>query len=747
MTATALGGGMLAVPAPYEGMTPEQLDTLNALVQLVNTKANQQYVVDQIAAVVGAAPAALDTLAEIAAQLGNDESAITALTNAVAGALRFDVAQSLTTPQKTQALDNLGVAAVGRTGSFNDLGDKASLLDTLLAGLSTAVSTAVLATDSIKTAIGKLQGQVSSNQAAIPLVNIFPNPDLTAAGTTLYSAVPSIDGNDPVLDMSGSGTKLTYYDVSASGLFAVGQTLNLTVMAFCDVSGNGVSADITISYLNSSGASVGSATQINVLTAGSYVALSATSTVPAGAAVVRLRFVKRSAAAVAKFKNVVLLNTTASQKTYPAPSVQKSSTFYVATTGSDANSGSIAAPFLTLSRAVAAALPRGKIIVRGGDYTAGAAITGAEKLEICAYQGERVRFLLGTKLTGITKTAGQTKVHQAAMAAKPARWLWEHDMPDATTLISDADRHPIQRGRQYRLPSARISEVASIAAIDAAANPSWYWAGGIIYFSITGGGSALASSIYLPYGNGVVWGGTGIESIRIDNITGAYSGIRLFDVRNLLSWEGNNCLALGGSSNGFARDDTRFSIERFCEAAGNATDGFNMHRYGINPNHEQVPSVSYNNWSHDNDDDGDSYHEDCIGVYYGGLYEYNGDRGIATAYGAHTTAYNTIARYNGQVDPSGGEGFAAVGSVTPADDNGVGTQMDCYNCQSYNNLHNYRTSNATAKMTIVSSKSANAVTSAFTNTAGTMLLKDCGDVGSSTVKTGSITVQNTTLVA
>lgn len=173
MSIETYGGGMLSPTqvATVSGMTQEQLDTMTALVQLVDTKANQQYVVDQIAAVVGAAPGALDTLAEIAAQLGNDETAITALTNAVAGALRFDVAQSLTTPQKTQALDNLGVAAVGRTGSFNDLGDKASLLDTLLAGLSTAVSTAVLATDSIKTAIGKLQGQVTKNRLLLPPKN------------------------------------------------------------------------------------------------------------------------------------------------------------------------------------------------------------------------------------------------------------------------------------------------------------------------------------------------------------------------------------------------------------------------------------------------------------------------------------------------------------------------------------------------------------------------------------------------
>lgn len=77
--------------------------------------ANKIY--DEIAAAAAAvkselragAGAALDTFAEVAAQLAADESASAALATAVANRVRFDAAQGLTAPQKLQACQNLGV--------------------------------------------------------------------------------------------------------------------------------------------------------------------------------------------------------------------------------------------------------------------------------------------------------------------------------------------------------------------------------------------------------------------------------------------------------------------------------------------------------------------------------------------------------------------------------------------------------------------------------------------------------------
>ena len=58
---------------------------------------------------VNGAGAALDTLSELAAALGNDASFASTVTTALGYRLRFDAAQTLTTGQKTQACANLGI--------------------------------------------------------------------------------------------------------------------------------------------------------------------------------------------------------------------------------------------------------------------------------------------------------------------------------------------------------------------------------------------------------------------------------------------------------------------------------------------------------------------------------------------------------------------------------------------------------------------------------------------------------------
>lgn len=83
---------------------------------------SSQKVSDQItaalAALVNGAPAALDTLKEIADQLAADEAGAAAMQAAINNRVRYDAAQSLTAPQKAQALSNIGAqdaASVGDT--------------------------------------------------------------------------------------------------------------------------------------------------------------------------------------------------------------------------------------------------------------------------------------------------------------------------------------------------------------------------------------------------------------------------------------------------------------------------------------------------------------------------------------------------------------------------------------------------------------------------------------------------------
>lgn len=73
---------------------------------------------------VNGAGAALDTLNELAAALGNDPSFAATIAGEIANRVRYDAAQTLTSPQQAQARANIGAAA-------------ASDVSGLLAGLGT----------------------------------------------------------------------------------------------------------------------------------------------------------------------------------------------------------------------------------------------------------------------------------------------------------------------------------------------------------------------------------------------------------------------------------------------------------------------------------------------------------------------------------------------------------------------------------------------------------------------------------
>lgn len=77
-------------------------------------------IVTQLAAVkseiLDGAPAAYDTLLEIANQLATDDSAIGGLLTAVGNRVAFDQAQTLTAPQKAQAVSNIGAISAADVG-------------------------------------------------------------------------------------------------------------------------------------------------------------------------------------------------------------------------------------------------------------------------------------------------------------------------------------------------------------------------------------------------------------------------------------------------------------------------------------------------------------------------------------------------------------------------------------------------------------------------------------------------------
>ena len=95
-------------------LTKADIQALAQLALLVDTKADQSYVNQQIANLVGSAPEALNTIYELAAAIQNYQSLIDSLNQSVANLVRFDIAtQALTEIQKDNARTNIGAEKLG----------------------------------------------------------------------------------------------------------------------------------------------------------------------------------------------------------------------------------------------------------------------------------------------------------------------------------------------------------------------------------------------------------------------------------------------------------------------------------------------------------------------------------------------------------------------------------------------------------------------------------------------------------
>lgn len=100
--------GAPTAPTPPFGNASTRIATMEALDTAIR-------------ALIGTAPGALDTLAELAAALGNNANFATAVTLALTYRLQVDAAQGLTSGQQLQGRNNLGLATVAATGAYSDL--------------------------------------------------------------------------------------------------------------------------------------------------------------------------------------------------------------------------------------------------------------------------------------------------------------------------------------------------------------------------------------------------------------------------------------------------------------------------------------------------------------------------------------------------------------------------------------------------------------------------------------------------
>lgn len=183
-------------------LTKADISALAQLALLVDTKADQAYVNQQIAELVGSAPEALNTVYELAAAIQAEQGIVDALNQSVANRVRFDIAeQALTEIQKENARTNIDaeklgtavqlvsqitaaslgaataaqgakadtalqsadVAPVALSGLFTSLASQSKIFDVVHSAYTIGSNTEITATDTLGQMLEKLQAQISNS--------------------------------------------------------------------------------------------------------------------------------------------------------------------------------------------------------------------------------------------------------------------------------------------------------------------------------------------------------------------------------------------------------------------------------------------------------------------------------------------------------------------------------------------------------------------------------------------------------
>ena len=251
----------------------------NSATRVPTQQSIKAYVDTQVAGVVDSAPAALDTLNELAAALGDDANFSTTTTTALGNRLRVDTAaQGLTGTQQANAITNLGITATkaelnyvdgvtsniqtqlnGKqaTGSYLT-GNQTITLSGDVSGSGTTSIAVTVADDSHNHIISNVDGLQTALDAKLPLAGgtmtgtLFANAGINL-GNTGISGVNALSFNDPGpnegLSWTGGNTKIyespddLTTNTAGNLQFVYGTTRRLTVNS----TGINVNGNITVS--------------------------------------------------------------------------------------------------------------------------------------------------------------------------------------------------------------------------------------------------------------------------------------------------------------------------------------------------------------------------------------------------------------------------------------------------------------------------------------------------------------------
>ena len=434
---------------------------------------------------------------------------------------------------------------------------------------------------------------------------------------------------------------------------------------------------------------------------------------------------------------------------------------YIGSNGDDKNEGTTENPMKTIN----AALKKGakKIVMLAGVYNEenkiDLSLVKKGNLTIVSNNGGKV--IIKDK-TGIIINdgkeileSGYTKVYKHSLSRTPANWIFQDDVDDVTTFISDEERHPCQRRSSYRCDSTLIKKCASetlenaIDEIETSAEYLYFYdsVNNLIYFSRPE--STGNHPIYSPILSSKLFSGNNRSvSIEMIGIEVRYMGI---NATELAGCKFVDCASKFSQTDSWSLDNSVATVLVRCEAArcfvGANGDGFNVHSDKTdNYDAKHSTTLMINCWAHDVLDDGYSDHERCETHIIGGLFEYCGKGGLTPSFGAKDFFQEVTCRR------MKGAGIFVLG--TASNDNYKKTPVVAMNCYSYNNSgSNYRTNSYNVTkgviVNLINCISYNARVVGYQYDAYTfMKLINCyhGGNGDAVGGDGTLQIENATLV-
>lgn len=434
---------------------------------------------------------------------------------------------------------------------------------------------------------------------------------------------------------------------------------------------------------------------------------------------------------------------------------------YISPNGDDKNDGlSISSPFATINHALE--LGHDRILLIGGKYEQTIDLSKATGMHIqieSVTRDSRPVFVDPDCVLVESATLENGVYHATIDVSIPSSnaWIYQDDVPDLETTISDNERMPLQRGKSERCEDTKIERCGSDNLQDALGEITnaptnvykWYLDDTTLYFSAPNAPSEQNPICYSP-GNGLFSNGDRSISLTINGIKCKYISLNvenLCDV-SLADCQASNIYGWGaiGYSNTLNAKFLRCEASR-CYINGNG-DGFNADVSNTGEHFAKHYSATLIDcWSHDNCDDGYSNHRHAESTIIGGLFEYNGKGGLTPSYGEHCSCYNVYSRHNYS-------GFLCAGEAEQAE-GGKYTQLSCYNCVAESNDRGGHYAGFVVKdngnrMILIDCKSINNTNSYYVGQNATAKMTDCTTIGQTTLIDGypeNATVELTSFIS